>query len=179
MISEEALILIVRMAGFKLRVRANRLGCDSDLARLAHDNVIDVLDAWRANLADHIDLICAVARETDTQKQDDLAHHLRECDHALDRYWHIGEPYDVGGWHNIEDSFISPPCGEPTDIGCFPVAQAIPDHLLCGLNAILDDIAIECRLAIRPAIVFYKVTPMPASVRNQMMPFDPDAEIPW
>ena len=179
MTSEEALILIVRMAGFKLLVRANRLGCDNDLARLAHDNVIAVLDAWRANLADHIDIICSVAREIDTQKQDDLAHHLRHCDNALDRYWHLGEPYDVGGWHNVEDGFISPLSGEPIDIGCFPVAQAIPDNPLCGLNAILDDIAIECRLAIRPAIVFYKVTPMPASARNSMMPFDPDAEMPW
>lgn len=66
MTSEEALILIVRMAGLKLLVRANRLGCDNDLARLAHDNVIDVLDAWRANLADYIDLICSIARETNT-----------------------------------------------------------------------------------------------------------------
>lgn len=179
MTSEEALILIVRMAGFKLLVRANRLGCDNDLARLAHDNVIDVLDAWRANLADHIDLICSVTRETDTQKQDDLAHHLHQCDSALDRYWHLGEPYDVGGWHNVEDGFISPSSGKRVEVGCLPVAQTIPDELLCGLAAILDDIAIECRLAITPDIVFYKATPMPVSAHNLMMPFDPDAEIPW
>lgn len=179
MTSEDALILIVRMAGFKLLVRANRLGCDSDLARLAHDNVIDVLDAWRANLADHIDLICSVARETDPHKKDDLAHHLRECDHALDRYWHLGEPYDVGGWHNVEDGFVSLVSGEPIDIGCFPVAQTIPDGMLCGLATILDDIAAESRLAVRPTIVFYKVTPMPASAGEATKPFDPDAEIPW
>lgn len=179
MTSEEALILIVRMVGFKLLVRANRLGCDSDLARLAHDNVIEVLGAWRANLADHIDLICSAARATDPHEQDDLAHHLVQRDHALDRYWHLGEPYDVGGWHAVDDGFVSPVSGEPIEIGCFPVAQTIPDDLLCGLTAILDDIAIECRLAIRPAIVFYKVTPMPASARKAMMPFDPDAEIPW
>lgn len=47
MTSYEALQFIVRLAGFKLVVRANRFGCDSDLAREAHDIVITVLDDMR------------------------------------------------------------------------------------------------------------------------------------
>lgn len=63
--SSQALILIARLAGFKLLVRANRFGCDSDLARVAHDNVIAVLDGYRSELAELIQLECEAGRETD------------------------------------------------------------------------------------------------------------------
>ncbi|GAA4161776.1 hypothetical protein [Shinella granuli] len=50
----QALMLIARLAGFRHLVRNNRFGCDSDLARMAHDNVIAVLDSYQGELAELI-----------------------------------------------------------------------------------------------------------------------------
>ena len=41
---DQALMLMVKLSGFKLIVRANRFGCDTDLAREAHDILIAHLD---------------------------------------------------------------------------------------------------------------------------------------
>jgi len=72
MTSEEALNLIVKIAGLRLLVRPNRFDCDSDLVRQAHDHVLDELDRMRRRLSSHIDQICEAWREPDYDEQDDL-----------------------------------------------------------------------------------------------------------
>ncbi|ANK95524.1 MULTISPECIES: hypothetical protein [Rhizobium] len=45
MTTVQNLMLYTRLAGFRLVVLANRLGCDSDFSRELHDRLIDGLDA--------------------------------------------------------------------------------------------------------------------------------------
>lgn len=89
--SSQALNLIVKLAGFKLLVRANRFGADSNLARDVHDTVMAVLDGYRAELAELIDLKCMAAREADPDRQEDLLYHLVQCQMATERNWYEGQ----------------------------------------------------------------------------------------
>lgn len=50
-------MLMVKLSGFKHIVRANRFGCDTDLAREAHDILIAHLDEFREDL-DRVIALC-------------------------------------------------------------------------------------------------------------------------
>lgn len=182
MTSEEALNLIVKIAGLRLLVRANRFGCDSDLVRQAHDHVLDELDRMRRRLSSHIDQICEAWREPDPDEQDDLLYHLVQCDRALERDWYEWQPAPVGGWNRAgeDGSFVNPVAGHTETVGDFPVALDIPPERLCGLPEILDEIAAECRIHFTEEIVFYRPKlPTPASQRVNIWASDPDGEIPF
>lgn len=174
MTSEEAFKLVEVIARHKFLIRANWLGCDNDLARSAHDIVVDILDAWHESLTDHIGLIRAVEREEDPAKRVDLAYYLRQCDQALERDWYWDESYDVGGRHKVEDGFVSPVTGLPVDVSSGPVTQAICENLLCGLIPLVEKIALECRLAFIPTIVFEPMPtkPVPATPSTEPVSLD-------
>lgn len=179
--SSQALILIVRLAGFKLLVRANRFGCDSDLARAAHDNVIAVLDSYRGELAELIQLECEAGRETDPDMKDDLIYHLVQCQNATDRNWYDCQPFEIGGWHRSEadGSFLDPVTGASAIATETPVFIALPQERLCGLPAILEALAEECAINFRYVAVYYRPRERNAVSYKGIEPFDPDAEIPW
>ncbi|PDT26721.1 hypothetical protein CO660_26710 [Rhizobium sp. L9] len=50
MTTVQNLTLYTRLAGFRLVVLANRLGCDSDFSRALHDRLVDGLDAAIARI---------------------------------------------------------------------------------------------------------------------------------
>lgn len=179
MTSEEALNLIVKLAGFRLLVRANRFGCDSDLARLAHDNVVDVLRVVSERLSNHIDQICDVFRETDPGEREELLYHLEQCDRALERDWFDICP--VGGWQPTSEdgSFTNPVTGQ-ADIAVSraPVAIAVNPDRLCRLPDILEEIADECAIRFDMEIVFYRPW-HPAQSPDLIAAADPADEIPW
>lgn len=179
--SSQALILIARLAGFKLLVRANRFGCDSDLARVAHDNVIAVLDGYRSELAELIQLECEAGRETDPDRKDGLIYHLVQCQRATDRNWYDCQPFEIGGWHRSEadGSFFDPVTGAPAIATEVPVLVALPRNRLCGLPAILEAIAEECAINFRYEAVYHRPKPPSAEPYKRTEPFDLDAEIPW
>lgn len=43
--AHNTLMLVAQLAGFRINVLANRLGCDTDLARTVHDKLAEVLAA--------------------------------------------------------------------------------------------------------------------------------------
>lgn len=175
MTSDKALQLIVKLAGSKLLVRANRFGCDSDLAREAHDNVIEILDGLREELGRLIDLACAAARAGDPQEQDDLLYHLRQLQMGMERDWYEPQPYGLGGWRRIDgESFFNPVTGRTQPIGDELVIQPIPEARLCGLPAILDELADECAVTFDCEIVFWKAKPPRTPEAGTAEPFDPD-----
>lgn len=179
--TSQALMLIARLAGFRLLVRANRFGCDSDFARAAHDNVIAVLDSYRGELAELIQLECEAGRETDPDRKDDLIYHLVQCQRATDRNWYDCQPFELGGWHPSEadGSFLDPVTGVPAIVTEMPVLVALPQNRLCGLPTLLEAIAEECAINFRYEAVYYRPKPRSAEPGKGIAPFDPDAEIPW
>lgn len=164
-------------------MRANRFGCDGDLARQAHDHVLDSLDAVRRRLSTHIDQICEAWCETDPHEQDDLLYHLVQCDRALERDWYEWQPDPVGGWNRADEdgTFVNPVTGRTDTADDFPAILPIPPERLCGLPEILDEIAVECRIHFSPEIVFYgPQRTQPASQGEKISPFDPDdTEVPF
>ncbi|PRD43550.1 hypothetical protein C5748_09780 [Phyllobacterium phragmitis] len=178
--SSQTLNLIVKLAGFKLLVRANRFGCDSNFARETHDYVITVLDGFRAELAELIHLACEARRETDPDEQDDLIYHLLQRQNATERHWYDCQPLEVGGWNRSEPdgSFRNPVTGK-AESAEIPRVIDIPRESLCGLPAILDDVEIECGIAFTYDMVIYKPRPRNPEATKTMPAFDPDAEIPW
>jgi len=176
MTPEEALNLIIRLAGFKLIVTANRFGCDSDFARAAHDTVIEILDGWRKELGEYIDMHCALWRTEDSPEADEIVYEIRQLGDAYDRYWHLGDPEYVGGWHILGEDGVSPLTGEPIARDRLPMAEPIPEDMLCGLAPILFDIGVECRILILPEIVSDMVK-APEAV--DLSDLDIDDDIPW
>lgn len=177
----QALMLIARLAGFRLLVQANRFGCDSDLARAAHDNVIAVLDGYRSDLAELIELECEAGRETDPDRKDDLIYHLVQCQRAADRNWYDCQPFELGGWQRAQadGSFLDPVTGVPAAATETPVVIVLPQGRLCGLPAILDAIAEECAISFHYVALYYRPKERSAVPDTEIEPFDPDAEIPW
>ena len=179
--TSQVLNLITRLAGFKLVVRANRFGCDSDLAREAHDCVMAVLDGYRGELSELIHLESEAVREVDPERQDDLLYHLVQCHRATENNWYEGQPFEIGGWHRsqTDGSFRDPVTGTDRIVGDSPLVLDIPDGRLSGLQAILADIEIECGISFSCEIVFYKPRPESPKPSKAIESFDPEADIPW
>ncbi len=157
MTSDEALRLIVKIAGLRLLVRANRFGCDNDLARHAHDSVLEMLEIVGDRFREHLYQIYGVAREADPREREELLYHFVQCDRALERHWF--EVMPVGGWNPTgkDGGFINPVTRRMEFAGrSSPVGIPIPPQRLCGLPKILDEIADECSLQFALEIVFYR-----------------------
>lgn len=149
--------LLAQLDRFKRMVRANRMCCDSDLAREIHVNVIAILNDLCTNIREAMELGPAVARETDPAKRAELACRLRQREEAIASHWNEPEPYALGGWHCIErDNFFNPVTERTEWIDDDLILQPVPDERLGGLAAILDALAAETPITFERVIVFWK-----------------------
>lgn len=141
--ARNTLILVAQLAGLRILVLANRLGCDTDLARSVHNTLsaklAEMIDAQRKILTS--DRALAAARGT-PEKEDafyELHHHqtawyetwLIEPIALLDDYLVddlTREYFDFrsGEWHHRD--------------GEVPIAVPVPAERLCGLAKIIAEI---------------------------------------
>ena len=140
------LSLLASFSGFKVRVLANRLGCDSGLARTAHDRLI-------AKLGDLISLM----REGLSAERDLLLDETSErYQHAAEQIYWIAEEFAHrwladGRIPLLDDLIIDWATREILDIHArrwrpydgSPVLDDVSDAELCGLRRIIDEIAAE------------------------------------
>lgn len=137
------LMLVAQLSGLRIRVLANRFGCDTELARTVHETLAaklaKMIDAQRNILA--ADRVLAAARGTADQEDAfyDLHHYqtawyetwLIETIALLDDYLVddlTNEYFDfhTGRWHHRD--------------GEVPIAVLVPPEKLCGLAAIIAEI---------------------------------------
>lgn len=137
------LMLVAQLSGFRILVLANRLGCDSDLARTVHDRLANklarMIEAQRKILAAERAVVAARGTSTEEDAHYDL-HHYRMAwyetwlvetvalldeylvDDATQEYFH----FYTGEWH-------------PRD-GEVPIAVPVPAEKLCRLGSIIAQI---------------------------------------
>lgn len=149
-----------RFCGFKVLVRANRLGCDNDLARLAHDRLL-------AKLNELVELMRnGMAAERGTMLPEGSARFQEACEDLywieaeFDR-WLSPEPYALLD-RLIIDTATKEIYDEQLQRWRFldddgPWLHDVSDAELCGLRRIIDQIAAEtgvrfsaCRIAYEP-----------------------------
>ena len=178
---DQALMLMVKLAGFKLIVRANRLGCDTDLARDAHDMLIGHLDEFREDLDRVLALWNELLAERDADVAEDVAYQLRDMRIRVEHFWlHNHHPYIAGGWRHADDAGgyrIADEC----DYELFASrhwVRPLADDELCGLRTILDQLAGETGLIIPAVVIYYRPDPDQPEARRSD-PCDPEAPIPW
>lgn len=178
---DQALMLMVKLSGFKLVVRANRLGCDTDLAREAHDILIGHLDEFRDDLDRVVALWGDLLAERDPDKAEDIAYALRDARIGVEHFWlHNHHPYNVGGWRHADDSG-SYCIAHEHDYELFGAnhwVRDLTDGELCGLRPILDQLAEETALNIPAVINYYRPGPDRPAARACVR-WNPDAPIPW
>jgi hypothetical protein len=179
---DEALMLMVKLSGFKLVVRANRLGCDTDLARDAHDILIGHIDEFRADLERIVELWHEMLAERDPDKLDYVIYDLRDQRIRVERFWldHGHHPYVLGGWRRADDE-DGYRVADQFDFELFSTrhwVRELADDELCGLRPILDQIAEETGMIIPAVAIYYLPDPdRPAAL--PIAPIHPDAPIPW
>ncbi|WLS01393.1 hypothetical protein [Shinella sumterensis] len=178
---DQALMLMVKLSGFKLIVRANRLGCDTEFAREAHDILIAHLDEFREDLDRLIALWNELLAEQDPDGADYAAYDLRDLRIRVEHFWlHNHHPYNVGGWRHADDagSYRIADEHDYELFGAHHWVRDLADNELCGLRPILDQLAEETGLNIPAVVIYFRPDPDRPAARP-MTPFDPDAPIPW
>ena len=178
---DQALLLMVKLSGFKLLVRANRFGCDTDLARDAHDMLLAYIDEFREDLGDVVACWHALLAERDPRKAEDIAYQFRDRRIDVEHFWlHNHHPYVLGGWRCADkpDGFRIPDQFDYELFGSKHWVRELADEELCGLRPILDQLTEETGQIIPAVAIYYRPTPDRAAVWEDT-DFDLDAEIPW
>ncbi|WP_336814142.1 hypothetical protein [Bosea sp. MMO-172] len=181
MIAQKAVYYSMMLDCFSDLVRANRIGCDNDLPREVHDNVLALLTELRADLQDYLAFESRALCETDPELREDLAWQLRRRQRGIDSYWYEISPFSLGGWHRVgrDGCFVNPVTGCRGQLGDDMLFLPIPKERLCGLPSLLPAIVKESCLGFASEIVFYRVKQAPARLNGRPQSLDLDAEIPW
>ena len=178
---DQALMLMVKLSGFKLLVRANRLACDTDLARDAHDILIGHIEEFREDLERVTALWRELWRKQDSPEADYVAYELRDMRSRVEHFWlHNHHPYILGGWRRADDAVgyrIADECDYEL-FGASNWVRELADDELCGLRPTLDQLAEDIGLDIPAIVIYYRPDPECPAVRP-VEPFDHDAPIPW
>lgn len=141
--AHNTLMLVAQLSGLRIRVLANRLGCDTELARTVHDalaaKLAKMIDAQRNILAADRALVAARGTSDEEDAFYDLHHYqsayyetwLVEPVALLDEYLvdDLSREYfnfNTGEWHH-RDSEV-------------PIAVPVPAEKLCGLARIIAEI---------------------------------------
>ncbi|MBP0440434.1 hypothetical protein [Tianweitania sediminis] len=141
--AHNTLMLIAQLSGLRINVLANRLGCDTELARTAHDTLAaklaTMIDAQRKILAAEQARVAARGTEDEQDAFFDMHHYqtawyetwLVEPVALLDNYLVddlSSEYFDfrTGEWHHRD--------------GEVPIAVPVPTEKLCGLAPIIAEV---------------------------------------
>lgn len=137
------LYLYAQLSGLRVLVLANRLGCDNDIARGAHDKLATVLAGMIADQRKILDANRAYASARGTSDEQDSFCDLHYCrtafiekwleqpvalldDHLVDDFTREYFDFRVGRWFFCDD--------------VLPIVVAVDDDTLCGLAEIIAEI---------------------------------------
>ena len=137
------LMLVAQLSGLRVHVLANRLGCDSDLARTVHDRLAaklaEMIEAQRKIVA--ADRARVAARGT--VDEEDAFYDL----HHYQTTWY--ETWLIEAIELLDDYLVDDLTSEYFDFrtGCWyhrdgdvPIAVPVPAEKLCGLAGIIAEI---------------------------------------
>ncbi len=141
--AHNTLMLVAQLSGLRIRVLANRLSCDTDLARNVHDTLaaklVKMIDAQRNILAAERARVAARGTEDEQDAFYDLHHYQT----AYYETWLI-EPVALLHEYLVDDlscEYFNFQTGEwqhrDSEV---PIAVPVPAEKLCGLAMIIAEI---------------------------------------
>lgn len=137
--------LFAKFSGFRVLVLANRLGCTNDLARRAHDRLVQELRQLSDDMRWSLKAQHRLLLNTDPAKSDDLAEWLWNCECKFNEFWcdpegndllenRIYVDYGTREWYDPRSqvwvSFYD----------AHPPVQDVAGEELCGLDKIIAQI---------------------------------------
>jgi hypothetical protein len=141
--ARNTLMLVAQLSGLRINVLANRLGCDTELARGVHDVLAEklakMIDAQRKILAAGRVLVATRG----TEEEEDAFYDLHHYEMAYWETWLI-EPVALLDDYvddDLTDEYLNIRTGEwhPRD-GEVPIRVPVPAGKLCGLAKIVSEI---------------------------------------
>ena len=141
--AHNTLMLVAQLAGLRIHVLANRLGCDTDLARSIHDKLASVLASMIEDQRKILTAERVLAAARGTLDEEDAyfdLHHYRSAyfetwlmetvalldDYLVDDLSHEYFDFRTGDWHHRD--------------GEVPIVVPVPADRLCGLADIIAEI---------------------------------------
>jgi hypothetical protein len=153
------LTLFARFCGFKIATLANRLRCDNDLARRAHDrlieNICELIDLMRDGLAAERNLLL----DETAPRYQTATEHLYWVGEEFAQHWLSDAPHPL-----LDNLHIDPATREVFDVRVKrwrplddegPWLRDVSDAELCGLRRIIDEIAAETGVSFSACRVVY------------------------
>ncbi len=142
-------LLFAQLSGFRVVVLANRLGCDNDLARRAHDALLKELNTVIGFLRQEADAALALVRNPDPAEVVDLMEYRYDAQRSLEDYLCDG-PHPLLDYVHIDhatNEWFDDEAGRWRFLAdCHPVMNSVSNRALCGLVDIMCQIRRETRL---------------------------------
>ena len=141
--AHNTLMLVAQLSGFRILVLANRLGCDTDLARSMHDKLASILASMIEDQRNILaaDQVRVAARGT--EDEEDAFYDLHHYQSAYYETWLV-EPVTLLDEYMVDDlsrEYFNFHTGEwrhrDSDV---PIAVPVPREKLCGLASIITEI---------------------------------------
>jgi hypothetical protein len=160
------LSLFTRLNGFRLIARINRVACDNDLARCAHDRLV-------AKLGELIELTIRAVEATrclrdgaDPARAEQAAEDLYWIEAEFEHRW-IGQAQPLLDHLDIDlatQEIFDPRTKRWYALAeCGPSLREVSDPTLCGLRQIIDQIACETGMSFHAhRIVYGSTEPVPS-----------------
>lgn len=156
--AHNTLMLVAQLAGLRIHVLANRLGCDTDLARGVHDKLAEVLAAMIEDQRNILAAERALAAARGTEAEEDAffdLHHYQTAyyetwlmetvalldDYLVDDLTHEYFDFRTGRWHHRDNEV--------------PIVVPVPADKLCGLADIVAEIEDGCGVSFSVDHVYY------------------------
>ncbi|WP_454685488.1 hypothetical protein [Ancylobacter moscoviensis] len=151
------LTLFTRLNGFRSIATINRVACDTDLARCAHDRLI-------AKLGDVIELMTRAIEAkrcllgADPARAEQAAEDLYWIEAEFEHRW-IGQVQPL--LDHLDIDLATQEIFDPRTKRWYPLAESGPslqevtDHDLCGLREIIDQIAGETGVSFHARRIVY------------------------
>ena len=161
MFDDDYLASFTRFCGFKLLVRANRLRCDNDLARLAHDRLLAKLCSSIELMQDGIVAKRDMIRDDGSERCQDASEKIYWIEAEFE-HWFSVQPHAL-----LDRLIIDPATNEIYDDQLRlwhildeerPRLHDVSDAELCGLRRIIEQIAAEIGLSFSACRIVYART---------------------
>ena len=141
--AHDTLMLIAQLSGLRINVLANRLGCDTDLARRVHDKLASVLATIIGDQRNILAAQRASMAARGTPDEDDARLDLYDYQVAYHEKW-LTESVDLLEGYRV-DEFTNEYYNFHTGSWHYrdtevPIAVPVATERLCGLAAIIAEI---------------------------------------
>lgn len=151
------LSLFTRLNGFRVIVRINRVACDNDLARCAHDRLVAKLGELIELTIRAVEVQRCLRDGADPARAEQAAEDLYWIEAEFEHRW-IGQAQPLLDHLDIDlatQEIFDPRTKRWYALESGPSLREVSDHVLCGLREIIDQIACETGVSFHARRIVY------------------------